>query len=93
MKQNKRAFLFRSVNFQRLACLKEIFTQVVFYPWGVLSTSQIMWLFKDVAETGRQTDGQTYIFSRLKISELGENSFILILQIVEVWSSHVKIRV
>ena len=46
----------------------------------------------------RNTDGQTDVqtdlhFSRLKISELGENSFILILLIVKVWSSHVKIRV
>ena len=32
-------------------------------------------------------------FSRLKISELGDNSFILILLIVRAWSSHVKIRV
>ena len=68
------------------------FTQVVYYLWGVLSTSQIISLFKDVTQTDRQTDRQTdgqtdrqtYIFSRQKISELGENSFILILLIIEV---------
>ena len=41
----------------------------------------------------RQTDRQTYFFFRLKISEQGENSFILISLIIKKWSSHVKIRV
>ena len=64
------------------------------YLWGVLTTTQIICLFRDGRRTDRQTDDrQTYLFSRLNFSEQGENSFILYFLIVKVWSSHVKIRV
>ena len=82
-------FYFATLQFERIKFNTDKFTQVVYYLCGVLSTSEIIWLFKDVTQTDRQTD----IFSRLKISELGENSFILILLNVKVWSSHLKIRV
>ena len=49
----------------------------------------------NMAVQRRNTDGRTDVqtdghFSRLQISELGENSFILILLIVKVWNFHVK---